>query len=53
VAGENIVHSTGNQGSGVLSSIARANCYIFLEQESGSVAKGEKVQVIPFDKFLL
>ena len=53
VAGENIVHSTGNQGSGVLSSIACANCYIFLEQESGSVAKGEKVQVIPFDKFLL
>ncbi len=53
VDGENIVKSTGNQGSGVLSSIAKANSYIFLEQERGSVTKGEKVQVIPFDKFLL
>jgi molybdopterin molybdotransferase len=51
--GENIVHSTGNQGSGVLSSIARANSYIVLEQDRGSVPKGEKVRVIPFDKFLL
>ena len=53
ISGENIVQSTGNQGSGVLSSIARANSYIFLEQERGSVGKGEKVRVIPFDKFLL
>ncbi len=53
IHGENIVHSTGNQGSGVLSSIAKANCYIFLEQERGSVTKGEKVRIIPFDKFLL
>ncbi|MET0356597.1 MAG: gephyrin-like molybdotransferase Glp [Cellvibrio sp.] len=51
--GENIVTTTGNQGSGVLSSIARANSYILLEQERGSVAKGEQVRVIPFDKFLL
>jgi len=53
IAGENVVHSTGNQGSGVLSSIARANSYILLEQERGSVTKGEKVRVVPFDKFLL
>lgn len=53
VDGENNVASTGNQGSGVLSSIARANCYVVLEQERGTVAKGEKVTVVPFDKFLL
>lgn len=51
--GENSVSSTGNQGSGVLSSIARANTYVLLEQERGTVTKGEKVRVIPFDKFLL
>ncbi len=49
---ENHVMSTGNQSSGVLSSMARANCYILLEQERGAVSKGDKVQVIPFDKFL-
>jgi molybdopterin molybdotransferase len=53
IDGENIVRSTGNQGSGVLSSIAQANCYIVLEQESGALAKGKKVRVVPFDKFLL
>lgn len=51
--GENQVVSTGNQGSGVLSSLAKANCYIVLEQERGPVSQGEKVTVIPFDKFLL
>lgn len=53
IAGKNQVTSTGNQGSGVLSSIARANCYILLEQERSSVEQGDKVTVIPFDKFLL
>lgn len=51
--GENQVTSTGNQGSGVLSSVAKANCYIVLEQERGAVSQGEKVTVTPFDKFLL
>ncbi|MES2825591.1 MAG: gephyrin-like molybdotransferase Glp [Pseudomonadota bacterium] len=50
--GENFVASTGNQSSGVLSSMARANCYIVLEQERGAVGKEEKVGVIPFDKFI-
>ncbi|MES2673676.1 MAG: gephyrin-like molybdotransferase Glp [Pseudomonadota bacterium] len=49
---ENLVASTGNQSSGVLSSMARANCYILLEQERGAVGKGEKVQVVPFDRFI-
>ncbi len=49
---ENKVTTTGNQSSGVLSSLAQANCYIVLEQERGAVAEGEKVNVVLFDKFL-
>lgn len=43
------VVSTGAQGSGILSSIAHANCYIVLSQEQGSVAAGESVLIEPFD----
>lgn len=50
--GETQVTTTGNQSSGVLSSVAQANCYIVLEQERGAVAEGEKVNVVLFDKFL-
>jgi molybdopterin molybdotransferase len=48
----NYVVITGPQGSGVLTSMAAANCYIVVEQERGAVAKGETVKVIPFDKFI-
>ena len=50
--GENQVVATSNQSSGVLSSLAHANCYIVLEQERGTVAAGEKVNVVLFDRFL-
>lgn len=50
--GENTVTTTGNQSSGVLSSLAQANCYLVLEQERGAVAAGEKVHVVLFDRFL-
>lgn len=50
--GENKVTTTGNQSSGVLSSLAQANCYLVLEQERGAVAAGEKVNVVLFDRFL-
>lgn len=50
--GENQVATTGTQGSGVLSSLAQANCYIVLEQERGAVTAGEKVNVVLFDRFL-
>lgn len=50
--GANTVASTGNQSSGVLSSIAQANCYLVLEQERGAVAAGEKVNAVLFDRFL-
>ncbi len=42
----------GSQSSGVLSSVANANCFILLEQERGSVAAGEIVSVLPFDRLL-
>lgn len=50
--GINRVSSVGSQSSGVLSSMANANCYICLERERGSVAAGEWVNVMPFDKFI-
>jgi len=43
------VQLTGQQGSGVLSSMARANCLIVLEHGRGSVAAGEPVTVVLFD----
>ena len=51
-SGENIVVSTGSQGSGILSSVARANCFIILASEQGKVAAGEIVNVQLFDSFL-
>lgn len=50
--GINRVASVGVQSSGVLSSMARANCFIRLEQERGPVVAGESVSVIPFDRFI-
>ena len=40
---------TGAQGSGVLRSMAEADCFIVLEHERGSVGAGELVQVQLFD----
>jgi molybdopterin molybdotransferase len=36
---------TGQQGSGVLRSMAEANCFIVLEHERGAIKAGEPVQV--------
>jgi molybdopterin molybdotransferase len=36
---------TGQQGSGVLRSMAEANCFIVLEHERGAVKAGEPVAV--------
>ena len=47
--GEWRVYPTGNQGSGILSSMTAANCFIVLEDERGNVAVGDKVQVQMFD----
>jgi len=43
------VRTTGNQGSGVLSSMARANGLIVLAHDQGTVQAGELVKVMMFD----
>jgi molybdopterin molybdotransferase len=39
------VRTTGDQGSGILSSMSQANCFIVLPAECGNVAAGEAVDV--------
>ncbi len=46
------VRLSGAQGSGVLSSVTAANCFICLPEERGSVAAGELVEVQPFEGIL-
>jgi molybdopterin molybdotransferase len=43
------VRTTGNQGSGVLSSMVQANGLIVLHHEQGNVAVGDEVDVMMFD----
>ncbi|HYL89472.1 MAG TPA: gephyrin-like molybdotransferase Glp [Burkholderiales bacterium] len=43
--GEWKVRITGQQGSGVLRSMAEANCFIVLEHERGAIKAGESVSV--------
>ncbi|MEH6627303.1 MAG: bifunctional molybdopterin-guanine dinucleotide biosynthesis adaptor protein MobB/molybdopterin molybdotransferase MoeA [Motiliproteus sp.] len=50
--GELLVVTTGQQGSGILTSMSRANCLIVLEQERGTVETGDSVWVQPFDGLL-
>jgi molybdopterin molybdotransferase len=50
--GQLTVHKTGHQGSGVLSSMAAANCFIVLPEDSGPVAEGDEVTVQPFAAFV-
>jgi molybdopterin molybdotransferase len=50
--GENVVSSTGSQGSGILSSLAQANCFIVLASNQGSVAAGETVTIQLFDEYI-
>ncbi|MGZ8222021.1 MAG: molybdopterin molybdotransferase MoeA [Methylobacter sp.] len=47
--GEFFVASAGRQGSHILSSMSRSNCYIVLPEESKGVQAGDKVIVEPFD----
>jgi len=51
--GENVVTSTGSQGSGILSSLSKANCYIVLPSCQGKVKAGEVVTVQLFDHYLI
>ncbi|MBA6335963.1 molybdopterin molybdotransferase MoeA [Colwellia sp. BRX8-7] len=47
--GEMIVTSTGSQGSGILTSMSTANCYIVLPANQGNVPANEMVNVQLFD----
>lgn len=44
-AGGWTVRTTGDQGSGILSSMSQANCFIVLGSDTGNVAAGERVAV--------
>ncbi len=50
--GETVVSSTGSQGSGILSSVGSANCYIVLPSCQGKVKAGDMVTVELFDQYL-
>jgi molybdopterin molybdotransferase len=43
------VVTTGPQGSGVLSSMSEANCFIVLEASRGDIDIGDDVTIVPFD----
>jgi molybdopterin molybdotransferase len=49
--GELMVNSTGSQGSGILTSISSANCYIVLPAEQGRVPAGDEVNVRLFERY--
>jgi len=46
--GDLTVHSTGDQGSGILSSMSQANCFIVLDIDSDGAQVGDIVTVEPF-----
>lgn len=50
--GQVTVRSTGEQGSGILSSMSQANCFIILPMGRGNLEPGEIVDVKPFEGFI-
>jgi molybdopterin molybdotransferase len=51
-SGAYVVSSTGRQGSGLLSVMASANCFIVLPEEAAGVTPGSEVEVQPFAAFV-
>jgi len=47
--GQLCVTMTGEQGSGILSSMSRANCLVVLKPEQSNIATGDAVQLILFE----
>ena len=43
------VRTTGDQGSGILSSMTQANCFVVLEHDRGAIGPGELVNVQLFE----
>jgi molybdopterin molybdotransferase len=50
--GKLLVKPNGKQGSGMMSSIAGANCYIVLAQDSANIAEGQEVRIQPFSSLI-
>ncbi len=50
--GQLIVDTTGIQGSHMLSSMAKANCFIVLTRDAGDIEEGETVEVQPFNELI-
>ncbi|NKF52513.1 molybdopterin molybdotransferase MoeA [Shewanella sp. WXL01] len=50
--GELTVATTGGQGSGMLTSMSMANCFILLEQQQGDTPAGSTVIIEPFNTVL-
>lgn len=51
-SGEYVVDKTGHQGSGILSSMASANCFIVVREDQDDLEAGSSVQVQPFETFV-
>lgn len=48
VDGKLSVRMTGEQGSGILSSMSQANCFILLDEDCDGIAAGDSVTIQPF-----
>ncbi|MEO8485734.1 MAG: gephyrin-like molybdotransferase Glp [Betaproteobacteria bacterium] len=48
-SGNWVVRTTGDQGSGILSSMSQANCFIVLGPDTGNVEAGASVDVQPLE----
>lgn len=48
VDGKLVVRSTGMQGSGILRSMSRANCFVVLPEQAETVEPGALVEIQPF-----
>lgn len=46
--GQLVVKRTGKQGSGILTSMSLANCFILLPEESAGIEEGDLVEIQPF-----
>ena len=51
-AGQLTVCATGKQGSGILTSMSRANCLILLDENCDGIEAGDSVTVQPFNTYL-
>lgn len=50
--GQLTVCATGKQGSGILTSMSLANCFILLDENCDGIGAGDLVTVQPFDTYL-